>query len=314
MAISEGSAGVDRLGAFESTVRAHIKTRKSKNTQVAYTDDLNRWMAYCKANKVDPTDPAEDAAVSWKESLEAENTDPDKSVNLTIRRRLASLSSIYGAAYAKKNPTVTWNPFHPKALPWPESSEYIETKQITDEGALKIIAAAEADTSESGVRDAAVIWLLYQTGMRRGSVAGMLRQHFERDDGRIVVRVPMKGGRKTRIKVSAKATAALERWLSIAPESSFVFPGRMRGSMQPKTVNEIVARWKDEAKVAEEISPHSFRAAFITSALDAGVPLIDVCDAVQHADPKTTKRYDRGVRGEGVADKVAEFRERGGKP
>jgi site-specific recombinase XerD len=45
---------------------------------------------------------------------------------------------------------------------------------------------------------------------------------------------------------------------------------------------------------AGEIRPHSLRVAFITGAREAGVPLEDVQDAAGHADPRTTRRYDRG--------------------
>jgi integrase/recombinase XerD len=45
---------------------------------------------------------------------------------------------------------------------------------------------------------------------------------------------------------------------------------------------------------AAEIRPHSLRVAFITDAREAGVPLEDVQDAAGHADPRTTRRYDRG--------------------
>jgi integrase/recombinase XerD len=45
---------------------------------------------------------------------------------------------------------------------------------------------------------------------------------------------------------------------------------------------------------AAEIRPHSRRVAFITGAREAGVPLEDVQDAAGHADPRTTRRYDRG--------------------
>jgi len=43
-----------------------------------------------------------------------------------------------------------------------------------------------------------------------------------------------------------------------------------------------------------EIRPHSLRVAFITGTREAGVPLEDVQDAAGHADPRTTRRYDRG--------------------
>jgi integrase/recombinase XerD len=41
------------------------------------------------------------------------------------------------------------------------------------------------------------------------------------------------------------------------------------------------------------VTPHTLRHAFITAALDAGVPLRDVQEAASHADPRTTTRYDR---------------------
>ncbi len=48
------------------------------------------------------------------------------------------------------------------------------------------------------------------------------------------------------------------------------------------------------AGIAKRVGPHTLRHAFITAALDAGVPLRDVHEAPSHADPRTTMRYDRG--------------------
>ncbi len=47
------------------------------------------------------------------------------------------------------------------------------------------------------------------------------------------------------------------------------------------------------ADIAKPIGPHTLRHAFITAALDAGVPLRHVREAASHADPRTTMRYDR---------------------
>ena len=47
------------------------------------------------------------------------------------------------------------------------------------------------------------------------------------------------------------------------------------------------------AGIAKHVSPHTLRHAFITTALDAGVPLRDVQEAASHADLRTTMRYDR---------------------
>lgn len=57
---------------------------------------------------------------------------------------------------------------------------------------------------------------------------------------------------------------------------------------------EVVRQLARAAGVTKRIHPHSLRHTFVTAALDAGVPLRDVQDAAGHADPRTTRRYDRG--------------------
>ena len=55
----------------------------------------------------------------------------------------------------------------------------------------------------------------------------------------------------------------------------------------------IVRRVARRAGITKPVGPHTLRHAFITAALDAGVPLRDVQGAASHADPRTTIRYDR---------------------
>ena len=63
--------------------------------------------------------------------------------------------------------------------------------------------------------------------------------------------------------------------------------------MDRHSAGRIVRRVARRAGLAKKISPHTLRHAFITAALDAGVPLRDVQEAASHADPRTTMRYDR---------------------
>jgi integrase/recombinase XerD len=55
----------------------------------------------------------------------------------------------------------------------------------------------------------------------------------------------------------------------------------------------IVRRVARRARITKPVTPRTLRHAFITAALDAGVPLRDVQEAAPHADPRTTMRYDR---------------------
>jgi len=55
----------------------------------------------------------------------------------------------------------------------------------------------------------------------------------------------------------------------------------------------IARRVASRAGITKPVGPHTLRHAFITAALDAGVPLRDVQETASHADPRTTMRYDR---------------------
>jgi integrase/recombinase XerD len=63
--------------------------------------------------------------------------------------------------------------------------------------------------------------------------------------------------------------------------------------MDRHCAGRIVHRAARRAGVNKPMSPHTLRQAFITAALDAGVPLRDVQEAASHADPRTAMRYDR---------------------
>ena len=67
------------------------------------------------------------------------------------------------------------------------------------------------------------------------------------------------------------------------------------GRLDRHAVFRLVRRLAAEAGIADadRLSPHSLRHAFATTARSEGVPLEDVQDAMGHADPRTTRRYDR---------------------
>jgi len=69
--------------------------------------------------------------------------------------------------------------------------------------------------------------------------------------------------------------------------------GRDGGRLDRHAAWRIVRRLARKAGIDKAVGPHTLRHAFITAALDAGVPLRDVQEAASHADPRTTMRYDR---------------------
>jgi site-specific recombinase XerD len=72
-----------------------------------------------------------------------------------------------------------------------------------------------------------------------------------------------------------------------------IFLGADGNRLDRRGAGRIIRRVTKRAGIAKTVGPHTLRHAFITAALDAGVPLRDVQEAASHADPRTTMRYDR---------------------
>ena len=90
-------------------------------------------------------------------------------------------------------------------------------------------------------------------------------------------------------------------WTPTSPTTNPATPRLARSSaIEPVptayiTAYKLIQRLAKRAGIAAaaSITPHSLRHTFVTEALAAGVPLQDVQDAAGHADPRTTRRYDR---------------------
>ncbi len=72
-----------------------------------------------------------------------------------------------------------------------------------------------------------------------------------------------------------------------------IFPAADGRRLDRHGAGRIVRGVAHRAGIIKNVSPHTLRHAFITAALDAGVPLRDVQEAASHSDPRTTMRYDR---------------------
>ncbi len=282
---------------FESAALSLIAAKRSENTRKAYQADLHRWVEFCRQFGCKPVAAPLDASTAFRNGL------PPKSA----RRVLASLSGIYRVLLAAR--VVASNPFHPSILEWPAESAVNKTRLVPADVAEAMISNAVADPHKAkGARDAAILRLLYDTGLRRVSVSSLKRADYFEGTLRAIV----KGDKETEGLLPEETIEALDRWLAIAPPSEFIFPGADSArSMNPLTINKLVNE-RAEAVGAKGVHPHCFRAAYITACYDAGMPEYEIQASVHHGDPKTTRRYDRGSRGKAVATQLSEFRK--GKP
>lgn len=276
-----------------------IASRRSPRTRDAYTRDLDAWLVFCDSRGFNPDEALLPHAVLYRDSLER------ACAPATVARRLASLSLIYGGLMSSG--IVPRNPFDGRLLPRPEVSKIGSTPLARNDDVERVLAALEGDVSWTGLRDHALIRLLWDTGIRRESAVELRRENVDLRNASARVRV--KGGRLEPITLPEESCEALRRWLlcSARTDSSWVFPGVGAKHLALTLVNRIFNRRCANAGVSP-ITPHQFRATFVTEALDAGVPLHEVQGAVHHRSVDTTKRYDRHARGTAVADTVSQRR------
>jgi site-specific recombinase XerD len=167
-----------------------------------------------------------------------------------------------------------------------------------------LLVAAETDPSTARLRNHAVVGLLADLGLRVGELVGLDITDLGYERGHRSVRFTGKGGKKRRRALTPASTAAVETYLlhramaegvAVDDLSGPLFVTATGARLDRHAVFRLVRRLAQRAGIPAwaDLSPHSLRHAFATTARAEGVALEDVQDAMGHADPRTTRRYDR---------------------
>lgn len=165
--------------------------------------------------------------------------------------------------------------------------------------ANELIAAAASladDGSPTGLRDVAMLELLYASGMRVGELCGLDVDDVDRD--RNVVRVLGKGRKERTVPFGHPAAAAIDRWVrdgrsALARPGSgpALFLGARGGRIDQRAVRTLVHRRLTDVPGAPDLGPHGLRHTAATHLLEGGADLRSVQELLGHASLATTQRY-----------------------
>ena len=117
-------------------------------------------------------------------------------------------------------------------------------------------------------------------------------EHLGLERGHRTLVVTRKGGKVVTIPLAPRTARAIDLATGERTEGPLFVTADGR-RLDRHGAARIVRQVTRRSGTAKHVSPHTLRHAFITAALDAGVPLRDVQEAASHADPRTTMRYDR---------------------
>ena len=180
----------------------------------------------------------------------------------------------------------------------PKSHRLLPETLSTEQARSLLDAAAEHASAcgAIGLRDVAILELLYATGIRVGELAGLDMDDL--DTERRVVKVMGKGRTERAVPYGVPASRAIDVWLSngrpyvcTQHSAAAVFLGSRGGRIDQRTVRSVVhARLKD-VPGAPDLGPHGLRHSAATHLLEGGADLRAVQEILGHASLATTQLY-----------------------
>lgn len=157
----------------------------------------------------------------------------------------------------------------------------------------ELSALLSAAREDSG-RSYALVLLLAMNGLRVAEALGADAGDLFTERSHRVLRIRRKGGKLATVPLAPVTTEAIAVYLE-GRTTGPLFQTATGKAMDQAALWRLLRRLAARAvpNKAATIHPHDLRHAFVTLSLDAGASLWDVQDAAGHADPRTTRRYDR---------------------
>jgi integrase/recombinase XerC len=275
------------LGVHIDRFLGHLETerRYSAHTLRAYASDLRQFAEF------------------WERHSGGSGSGPREIDHLTVRlylgelselgvqkrsvaRKLAAVRSFFRFLVRNKilqaNPAANIvTPRVPKKLP-----------SFLDEPSVEKMMRLPDTATPAGVRDRAILELLYGTGIRLGELIGLTMSHLDLKAGTIKVRG--KGSKDRIVPVGRKALQALTLYLGArrgGASRSPVFVNKGGEGLNRRGVYRIVKKYISLVSDIEKKSPHVLRHTFATHLLNNGADLRAVKELLGHESLTTTQLY-----------------------
>lgn len=288
-------AGEQATRAFLEIFTANIR---NKNTRTAYARACARFLDWCDGrglslNQVEPM-----VVAAYIEHL-GDERNKQKLAAPSIKQHLAAIRMLFD--YLTTKHVLQVNPGRSVRGPKHAVVEGI-TPAFDVKQARALLDSIDTDTL-IGLRDLAIVATLIYTAGRVGAVVSLRVKDFAQDGTQWCLRFGEKGGKRRKIPCRHDLEQYLHDYLAaagIALEKDaplFRSFDRQRKisarGIHRVEVHGMLKRRLKRADLPGNLSSHSFRATTATDLLDQGISLEDVQYLLGHADPRTTRLYDR---------------------
>ncbi|MBI2216536.1 MAG: site-specific tyrosine recombinase XerD [Candidatus Rokubacteria bacterium] len=267
------------LGTLEAEAGA------SRNTLSAYRRDLDDFVRFLAPSSITVGGVRPDDIVRYAECLRQRGLKPS-----SVARRLSALRGLY--RHLVREGTLSANPTD--HVDRPRTSRPLP-RTLSLEAAAALVEAPDV-SRPLGMRDRALLELLYATGMRASECLGLRLDDLNLSAGYVVC--TGKGRKQRLVPVGAEALARVRAWLRDARgsftrrrDSGHLFVNGRGQRLSRQALWAIVRRNARAAGITRRISPHVLRHSFASHLLEGGADLRAVQVMLGHADIATTQIY-----------------------
>ncbi|MEZ4766765.1 MAG: site-specific tyrosine recombinase, partial [Calditrichia bacterium] len=186
---------------------------------------------------------------------------------------------------------------------------------LTVDEVIEILESPDIETSD-GVRDRAMLEVLYGAGLRVSELIGLKIEHVFFDEE--LLRVLGKGSKERIVPVGAEALVWTKRYIAITrpmvakglESKSQLFLNRFGKPFSRMGIYNIVRKYVDLSGISKRVYPHIFRHSFATHLLENGADLRAVQEMLGHSDISTTQIYTH-VKRQYLREEYKTFHPRG---
>lgn len=169
---------------------------------------------------------------------------------------------------------------------------HIKVRDVLSKNEVKKLLKIIPNDTVVGLRDKAIIYLLYSTGIRASECEGIKLKDIDFEGG--LVKVKGKGGDERSIPLVKETIRLLKRYLSQRggndPNKPF-FKTRLNTGVNRKCIYDRLKRYMRATRIFKSISPHNLRHTFAKHAVDSGMNIVNLRDLLGHRSISSTQRY-----------------------
>jgi len=262
-----------------------IEKGLSRNTLNSYTMEMEKFGKYLKKYNLNYLE------VNEENILEFVKAESRKGQSASTQSHIISvLRSFY--KYLIIDEKVDINPATEISFPkkWKSIPKYLTKSEVVD-----LINAPDME-KKTGIRDRAILELMYATGLRISETIGLKFENIFLDDN--FLRVMGKGSRERIVPFNSKAREELVRYLNEArPKlikdnvSDFIFINKNGGSLSRQGLWKVIRGYGVKVGISNVLTPHMLRHSFATHLLEQGADLRSIQMMLGHSNISTTEIY-----------------------